>query len=49
MHYAHSAKPDAGIPAQPYSVHIRNVHDRAFRNAKEAGPLAFGHLYQDVV
>ncbi|MCA9194239.1 MAG: CRISPR-associated endonuclease Cas3'' [Planctomycetales bacterium] len=49
MHFAHSAKPDVGISAQPYSVHIRNVHDRAFQNARAAGALAFADLYQDVV
>lgn len=49
MQFAHSARPDIGIPAQPYALHIKNVHDRANRNAKDAGSLAFAELYQDAV
>lgn len=49
MLFAHSAKPDDGIPAQPYASHIQSVHDRALQNAIAAGPLAFADLYQDAV
>ena len=33
---AHSARPSLGIPAQPYSEHIRNVMEQARRNAEDA-------------
>lgn len=49
MPFAHSARPDIGIPAQPYALHIHNVHDRARRNAQACGPLAFADLYHDAV
>jgi CRISPR-associated endonuclease/helicase Cas3 len=49
MFFAHSAKPETGVPPQPYGVHIRGVHDRALHNALTAGPIAFADIYQDAV
>lgn len=49
MFYAHSAKQEIGVAAQPYAEHITNVHRFACENAIGAGPLKFSELFQDAV
>ncbi|MFI5167981.1 MAG: CRISPR-associated endonuclease Cas3'' [Thermoanaerobaculales bacterium] len=37
---AHSARPELGVPAQPYATHVRNVAALAIRNARNVGKYA---------
>ncbi|MEI7450422.1 MAG: DEAD/DEAH box helicase [Desulfomonile sp.] len=41
---AHSARPDLGIPAQPYTDHVRGVVELAFRNAIESSIFWLGDV-----